>query len=458
VPREIALVARARIALLALDGAALIEARNEHIELTRERSWPPGRLCLEWTIAWTELANGDLKAARTRARALASAARTEGIAWLVPESVLIEAMAELETGDITAGVERARRASRMARAEGAPSSERLAALVLARARRFQHSAHVASFVLSALRRASPACFAPWTEWESVLATNQRPDAVFSTSPARDLVLAIDQARQGNAPLVHSALVQTKQRLAGFAPFAADLDAFAAMLIPNFDITRAGSDVHAWCAGESDHSPRGIACPLRGDEALEERGAWVIASPQSRARRIAPAGLPLARGFESAPRLALAGHSRVGTMLSALALGPPAGIDEAQLFRRIYGFEYVPARHAGARRVLYHRLRRSLPDGAVLDVSEGTVRLELATPFIVADPRCAPPPDHFILAYLATGRGASARDVSEGLGLPLRTTQDALRRLAELGACSARRDGGRDVFAIEETIFTELTPS
>lgn len=63
----------------------------------------------------------------------------------------------------------------------------------------------------------------------------------------------------------------------------------------------------------------------------------------------------------------------------------------------------------------------------------------------------------VLAELAE-RPAGARAIASRLGVPLRTVQAALRRMADEGACVPVREGNAVQYVIEDTVFSEPTRS
>jgi DNA-binding transcriptional ArsR family regulator len=127
-----------------------------------------------------------------------------------------------------------------------------------------------------------------------------------------------------------------------------------------------------------------------------------------------------------------------------------------LFRSIYGFEYEPAVHQNVRNTLYHRIRSRLGELGELERVDDAVRVTLFEPLIIPDPRCSPPPEVDLLRVLARWGHASAREAAEHLGIPLRTAQKALRRLADDGACRREQKGRHIVYHLEDTTFAEPT--
>ena len=84
------------------------------------------------------------------------------------------------------------------------------------------------------------------------------------------------------------------------------------------------------------------------------------------------------------------------------------------------------------RAFGHRLR-SLP-------TAGVVRLETGTEKLLPDPRCAVGSEDRALQHIALGGVASARSIADGLGVSLRSAQQALESLVREGLCGRERHG------------------
>jgi DNA-binding transcriptional ArsR family regulator len=80
-------------------------------------------------------------------------------------------------------------------------------------------------------------------------------------------------------------------------------------------------------------------------------------------------------------------------------------------------------------------------------------LRLAAPIAIPDPTTATDLRELVLRFLAENGGrASARDVAEALGVPLRTVQDALGQLVGDESCRRERSGRTHEYALEDTTF------
>ena len=62
----------------------------------------------------------------------------------------------------------------------------------------------------------------------------------------------------------------------------------------------------------------------------------------------------------------------------------------------------------------------------------------------------------MLRHLARGASASAKELAQRLGIPLRTVQLALQEMTEDGICSMSKDGRKVAYVIEDTTFCEVT--
>ncbi len=63
----------------------------------------------------------------------------------------------------------------------------------------------------------------------------------------------------------------------------------------------------------------------------------------------------------------------------------------------------------------------------------------------------------MIGYLAFTGAVSTDDAALRLDLPVRTARSMLGRLVEAGICRAVRDGRHVTYAVDDTIFTQLTP-
>jgi hypothetical protein len=340
----------------------------------------------------------------------------------------------------------------MARTESMPQLEYLASLVLARVRRLTGQPHLSARIISALLGVATPPFRPWLAWELLLAQGHA-DRIDGLAPAA-LAALLDAARTGDADAFDAATIRARAAAASFAPLADDVAHLVPAIAPSRALDEAPASVASFCRGESDDAPRG----LTGVCGTDEPGVWVLARVGGEARRVLSPGLGLARRHVSADDAGDADGKQLRTesTIAVLALAGPSGIDEGDLFRRLYGFEYEPTRHQAVRGVLYNRVRKCLADRADLVRRDGRVLLACQTDLLVPDPRCTPPPELRILRVLAERRRAAPKDVASALGIPLRTAQDALRRLVDDGALRSERAARGLTYILEDTTFSEPT--
>lgn len=214
----------------------------------------------------------------------------------------------------------------------------------------------------------------------------------------------------------------------------------------------GHDARAFVRGESAT----LACGLEGvavDPVDPEAPlAWVLARPLG-ARRVLAPGLALAGPV---PRLeATERGGRTETAIVTL-LERPAGLDEEDFFRAVYGFGFKKALHDGVLRVLLTRIRQALGARARLVRDGERLRIVVMEAFAVVDPRVASRADNPVLRAIASERAVSAKEVAERTGLPLRTVQAELARLLDEGVCRRNKDGRATEYVVEDTVVREPT--
>ncbi|MEM9072597.1 MAG: hypothetical protein AAGE52_29080 [Myxococcota bacterium] len=419
----------AKSAMLAFDGRTLAESCSLLGSL--QGVAPEASLWFRAMRRWQSIAVGNPLVDEN----LEAEARTQGDAELVVESVVLAALSALRDGDLVRARELARRASRMARTEALPQAEYLANLVLARLRRRRGFPHLARRILGALEGFASRRWHPWIRWERSLCGGD-PLLLASLSAA---------ANAGNRNAYEAAARTLRRDVAGFAPLAADANAY--ILACDVDASPDES-VAGWCAGESERVPLGVYAP-------DDAGSlgYVAARPGHRGRRILPHGQGLF-GASLLPRQRRK-QSRVETLVSVLALAGPKGLEEADAFRRVYGFALVPELHRGTFDVAQHRARAYLGDYGTLEREGTRVRLSLQAPVLVPDPRCVEPMENRLLRALAGG-ATTAKAAAEVAGVSLRRAQSALQALADEGACLAEKEGRRLAYRVEDTTFAEPT--
>lgn len=378
-----------------------------------------------------------------RLRAAAAIAPQAGI-----DGVSLRALAELSRGDADAALASARRASRMARTEAFSQSEYFANVALARVRRLRGHPHLASRITSALLDLSPPSWHAWVGWEHAMAGASRALDLGAdpfgacTAALRGFLRADGDRTSLAAHTQHASLLRADvQRL---------LAATDPRLAPA-QVDDAGS--RRWASGEEPQIPYGLHALTSEEPAL---GSYACAAAGFGAppRRIL--GVAARRHVGDGARLVVAGQ-RIDTALSVLLLAGDAGLPLEVFFQRVYGFAYVPALHRSARNVLVHRVREELGDAATVDRDDETIGVTAHRPLLVADGRCARSLEDRLLAFIAAHPGVSAKALAEIAGVPLRTTQVALRTLVDDESCVLQaREGRRVVYTVEDTTFSEPT--
>ena len=374
---------------------------------------------------------------------LERAGREHHEAGQVLRAATLRALAADAQGHAEEAVDHARRAFRMARTERRPQAEYWAGWTLARLRRTTGRPYLASRILGALRRIAPR---PWNLWIDLQRTfsSGNPEAIEGT-----LGVALGCARRGDAAGFARAVETLRGPLGAFAPLRADLMDLLGCL--GVDETSARPVVDGWRGGEPPFAP-----PPRGFAALaRDPLAVVIAEPGRPGRRVLWVGESLLPSSVTR-ELWVDKPGRTESLLSALALAGPEGVDEEALFASVYGFTYNPALHRGAWDVALHRARVASSGVGSLTRRDGHVVLSVARSFVVADPRCQRGHEERVLQRMASAGGASARELAKELGLSLRTVQDVLRELVDTGACQQERDGRRRIYSVEDTTFQEPT--
>ncbi|MCB9594565.1 MAG: winged helix-turn-helix transcriptional regulator [Sandaracinaceae bacterium] len=388
-----------------------------------------------------ELGRGEAAIAHARFEA---ARRRASDPSAVVDAAAWAAYASLATGDVEEGLARARRASRMARTESLLASEYLASSVLARARRHAGAPHLATRVLTQLLDVAPSPWRPWLTYELALAGGAVAD--HAGSPSEALAAVFAAARAGDRAAFDAAAAAYAARVEGFAPLSREARAIVEALDPDAPATTP------FARGVDALSPHGVVDPREGDGAV----ACVLARP-SGARRILSGAAALVEAPRWEPAESALREHRSLTLLSALALAPSLEIEEA--FEAVYGFAFTSAKHDAVLRTLLHRTRALLDDAAEIDRAGATLTLRVRSTLLIPDPRCARPADQRVLAALAHGGGAlGARELAQGLRVPLRTVQLALKRLVDDGAARVERDGRRVEYVVEDSAFCEPTLS
>lgn len=455
--RELACVAMTcltRRLVLAFDAEALASALAVHATLVDD---PSGRSAAGLTAghAWSALMRGDADEARRLAGGLHALSREHALAAERIEAKVLDALAAVETGTLDEAVSHARVASRMARTEALPQSEYLANLVLARLRRLSGKPHLAARILSALLRVATGPWRAWMRLELLLAgasdADLRPHEDGPASHVLGAVAeALELARAGKKPAFVAAMRDASLAASTFSDVRRDVEVLWSLV----DSTRPSEATREFRSGAVDVVPRGLVRVAATRSSEPGEVAFVVTSGET-TRVLAPgeafAGPEVLRVGKAPGR-----QARTDAAIAALLLAGDEGLHEDGLFERLYGFKFQKDLHRGVRDVLFHRVRQRLVGVGEMVREHGRVALVRLGPVVAADPRAAPPPEAELLFVLASAGHASAREAAEALGIPIRTAQDALRRLADDGACRAIKRGKVLEYHLEDTTFLEPT--
>lgn len=398
-------------------------------ERLAESLGPDAALRARRCALWDRVARGEdvrARAANTRKDAAA-----RGLAAIVIEAEVLGVWSALNANDRDDALRLARTASRMASAERLLVPEILAHLALAHVRRGLGKPHLAARILAGLGRTAPQPWRAWIAWERGLAG--------ADHPAFGAVL--DAARAGDRDRLDAAGAALLAEAEGFAPAAAE----ARGLLEALDATRAPTVAGPFVRGEARQA--GFLWADGGDE--HGTLAWVWARPDG-ARRMMAAGrflhpeLPRVDASAAQSRRALA-------LLCELALRGARPLP--QVFEDVYGFAYVPSRHAGAFRVMLHRAR-ALTEGMItVHRDDDELSLQIEAECLLPDPRARVELDERVLSVLGR-REATASEVAEELGVTARAVQKVLRRLLDDGVCEGQAKGRARRYRVLDTTFTE----
>ncbi|AKF08051.1 hypothetical protein [Sandaracinus amylolyticus] len=449
------LAASARHAALALDAARVSELDDRIADARPAATEGAPDVAAELIGAWRALLSGAHALALDLATTCGARASERRQPDLVVDAASLAGLARLASGDVASGVKAARRASRMARTESIPLCEALAHLVLARARRASGHAHLALRITRALGALPVTSHGAWLAFEHALAGGS------ASSLARDELAAAlhawcDAAESGDRARFDDATRVLQARAASAPPFLRDdVDALVLACDPQRD--PHGSPLESFLLGATSEIPpalHGIAT-TRGI-ASESAILYALQHRASAPRRVVRLGRALVLDGVPALQQSRRHQGRAETVIATLLLAGPRGLDEAECFRAVYGFEFVPEIHRGALDVALHRAREWLGGIAHLERQGSHVRLEAERGLVCPDPRAGRSLADKILAALAEDRGRSAKELAEAVGAPLRAAQAALAALVEDGACEARRAGRVLEYHLEDTTFSEPT--
>ncbi len=451
----------ARACLLSFDGIGLKESARLASRLCDGLD-DEGQLTVQWLCALAGLhskAPSDHEGLDDVGRRASRA----GLAALVVDVQSTRALLAAQLGDVAEALALGRRASMMARSEGLPRAEMFAYLALARARRLAHQPHLALRILQALAPLLGEPWRLWGSWERIFAgVTADPNLQWDTSassPAgaavREVLTLITAAGAGDRARVERArhALLDDERLLRMVQ-REGLELASALLPEGESPSPALAD---FCAGRTVLTPPSLnGLRMRDDGEEGSAQAYVVLEPGGVGRRILHLGAGLVddSGLQRVPQSHRT-KGRVETLLSVLALAGIEGLEEAECFREVYGFAFVPELHRSVFDVLQHRARSALEAGSV-DRALGSIKLSVTRRTLIPDPRVCQRVTDRVLRILADRGTASAKDAAQSLGISLRAAQGALAELSTAGACEPRRDGRHVAYVLEDTVFSEPT--
>lgn len=371
-------------------------------------------------------------------------ARDEGVASIVVDATLLQAVLAMRAEEHDEALALTRRAARMAQSEHLWVNHYFTSMFLARLRRLRGACHLATQIAVASCRAMPQLWHGWFQWEMTCAGGTS-DTSAGTSPMAsahramraylgDRSVGLKVPEEVRQSALHRADVETALLLWGepSQPDASSLD---------------------WSCGSTNIAPPGIfGLLLAGDGAA---GAHVSVTPKGdgfAARRVVPRLLDesFALGKSKAQ------PTRVSTLICALALAGADGLSRTELFEQIYGFPYRAELHDIAFRVLRSYAKSHLGDAGTLKSSKGRHYLLPLRSFSITDPRTVRPLGDLMLRFLARSGGTSAKKIAGEVGVSLRKAQLILKDMVGEGACTTRREGRNLTYEVQDTTFIPLT--
>lgn len=437
---------------LAFDAPGLAAADAQQQRLALGLGDPEAVLGCALSSLWCAVGGGSDDQTVQAAQALARDARAAGLAAFLVEATALQALALGAVGSLEEALEVARRAARMAQTEGLRQEQYLTGLVLARVRRHVGQPHLASRILSSLRQYASTPWHNWIDWE--LALSSGAATVARPTPPAPIADAFTRwawaAEQGDAAVFSATASEIDQQVAAWSPARIDWRRARAVL----DVARPSADAELdeWRAGASSEVPFGLG-PLLGRDAPF---AYVIAGGGAVPLRVGRRGVPLQVPASRVPDGTQSKQQRAFTLVSVVALAGDEGIEEEAAFKLTYGFSFQRELHRDVFNVLIHRVRGVLEGFGQLERGEGRLRLRPEQLAALPDPRCAQPLGDRVLSFVSRAGGARAKEISQSLGVSLRSAQQALEVLVDDGACQRSKQGRAVAYQVEDTTFREPT--
>jgi hypothetical protein len=383
--------------------------------------------------------------AADRSAALRKAASRRRDAPLVVEATALEALARLARGETARGLSTARTAVRMAQTEGLVGPAALAALALARARRFAGKPHLAQLILRAPAMRAEPRWGSFRAWELLLAGGDEAPGPGEAPPVTALHGLLEAARAGARDEFDASAVRLDATLGELELLRPE----ATQVIAGLDLARpAPPDLAAWRAGRAQ-----TPAALHG-LCADDVGACVLVGPRGPAGRLPARAIPLNAGGTA--QLLTGAQARTATALAVLALAGPEGLDRDAFFSGVYGYAYVPEDHKGMLDLLVHRARQTLGALGALERRDAHLVLHVRDWLAIPDPRSAPPQEGRIVRLLASAGATSTGAAAGALALPERTARALLRNLVAEGVCRERRQGREVRYELTDTTFSDET--
>ncbi len=444
---------RARLALVELRPQRVRVALKEFVE--QLGAIPSERIEAELLQIWSALLAGEEGIDEGQLWGALQQARRREDSERVVELTALAALRHSSEGDFAEALRLGRLASRMARTEELPQPAVLANLVLARVRRLAGAPYLAARIAQSLRSFAPRSWRRWLDWELLVAAGDSQEQVFADGPEPRLLGALLSAcAAGDRPRFGELCDEFGRHAA--ALIREDVRRLRGVLWPDMAAGYPDPALVRWKRGESDDIPYGLGSfSLTGT--LPGGSVALVVSESGGAYRLLDRAAPflVARG---AAMVGIGGEGQLRALsaLAAVALAGGDGLPEAQLFRRIYGFDFDPSLHRGAFNTVLHRARAVLGGAGALRREGGRVRLSHQGVLLIPDPRCSLGTRDRLLRLLATTPHLGARRISDRLGLPLRSVQAMLRELVDEGVCVSMRKGRAVVYVVQDTTFHEPT--
>lgn len=416
--------------------------------------------------AWLDVARGASDRAEGLAQDATTWASEHGIAPVVIESTVIRALCAESRGDTDEATNLARRAMRMARAEDLPQWQYLASLVLARIRRLNGMPHLTARILTPLLQVAPRHWHGWITWEALMAgafsVNEGvvlDDVNDPGQEVRTLRDFLDAAVAGDSPRFRGAAATLSAINAPWLSRMHDAKLALVAVDAGQELDDTPEPLRAWFVGQSTIPPgelEGLCLDLLSNPSDPGPAACVVAGPGITARRVAGVGEKVSDMDHRVGRVR-GKAERTPKALAAMALAGTEGIAREDLFRSVYGFEFREELHRSLIHKLTQRAREAVEGfGEVRLDPDNRFFLELTGAVLIPDPRCERSLDELMLQAIAPAGGQSAQDAADGVGVPLRTAQAALKRLVESGALVMEKQGRKVSYRVEDTTFSEPT--